>query len=266
MKFLLVAQKTLLEQVRDPVGLGLTLLTTPALVLFFWYVVHDGAAGRPPAAAAGGMDPCAAVPPFDRGVAPLLAFSAILLVFSSAMAIAREVESGTLLRLRMTTLRPVELLGGVSLAQGLVGAATIAVSFFVAMALGLRSRGPLVGCVAAVALAALGCVGIGMVVASRARTVHRAFLLASGVMLVLMLFSGVVFPLPHLVLVRAGTVTLELFDVLPTRHAVAALGACMLEGAGLGALAPRLAAAAATSAAYFALGVALFTSAVRGAR
>jgi hypothetical protein len=249
---LLVVRKSLLEQARDRFGLALTLLTTPALVAFFRFVYGKGR--TPPA----NGDPCAQLPVLERGLPPLLTFAALVLVFSAAMTVAREVESGAVVRLQMTPLRGAELLGGVSVAQGLLGLASTLLGFSVAVGAGMSTRGPLAAAVLAVVLAGWGCIGMGMVVASRARTVHRSFLLASSVMLLMMLFSGVVFPLPELPLVHVGAVTLEPFDVLPTRHAALALERCILEGAGWGELLPRLSAAALSSAGYFWLGVAMF--------
>jgi hypothetical protein len=91
-----IARKTALQHRRDPWTLALTLGTAPALVGL--YAFFFGTAPPTPSAS-----PCPnLLPSFHTHVPNLIVFSALMLVFSASMRMARELEAGTLERLRMT--------------------------------------------------------------------------------------------------------------------------------------------------------------------
>jgi ABC-2 type transport system permease protein len=195
---------------------------------------------------------------FENYVPGLLIFAVILLVFSAPMAVAREVESGTLRRLQITRLRSLDFLGGVALTQMIVGVAALLLALAVAVMLGFRSQGPLWAAVVIGAITSLSVIGVGLIVACFARTVTQAFLLANFPLAFFMFFSGAMFPVPRLTLFSLDGQTVGLFDVLPTSHAVIALQKIFVLGAGLSDVAYELIALTVLSALYFAIGVWLF--------
>lgn len=183
--------------------------------------------------------------PFDLYVPNLLVFAMIMLVFSSAMTIAREVERGTLERLRLTQLRTREYLVGMALAQLFFGAASVVATLTVALLLGFSASGPAIALSGLVSLfTGLACIGVGTFVASVARTVAQAFAVASFFMFLLLLFSGVVFPIPQL----------TVLEIVPTVHGARALHEALVLDADLGALSGPLAALALLSLVFFLLG------------
>ena len=80
---------------------------------------------------------------FESYVPGLLVFAVIGLMFLSSMQLMREVEAGTLRRLRLTRMRAFDLLAGTAASQMLVGLLAIVLSFLTAVALGFRSQGPI---------------------------------------------------------------------------------------------------------------------------
>ena len=183
--------------------------------------------------------------PFELYVPNLLVFAMIMLVFSSAMVTAREVERGTLERLRLTRMRPSEWLAGTALAQTLLGAGSVALTFVIAMTLGFDARAAALPVAAGIALlTGVTCIGIGTIVASVARTVAQAFAIASFFMFLLLLFSGVVFPIPELVVLEA----------LPTVHGARALHEVLVLDAAPADVFEDMGALAGLSAAFFLLG------------
>jgi len=183
--------------------------------------------------------------PFELYVPNLLVFAMIMLVFSSAMVTAREVERGTLERLRLTRMRPSEWLAGTALAQALLGTGSVALTFIVAMLLGFDARLAMLPVAAGIALlTGVACIGIGTIVASVARTVAQAFAIASFFMFLLLLFSGVVFPIPELALLEA----------LPTVHGARALHETLVLDAGPRDVLDDVGALAGLSAAFFLFG------------
>jgi ABC-2 type transport system permease protein len=195
---------------------------------------------------------------FENYVPGLLIFAVILLVFSAPMAVAREVEAGTLRRLQITRLRSLDFLGGITLTQMIVGVAALLLALLVAVLLGFRSQGPVWAAILIGAIASLSVIGVGLIVACFSRTVTQAFLLANFPLAFFMFFSGAMFPAPRLTVFWLGGQSVALFDILPTSHAVIALQEIFVLGAGLSEVAYELIALTVLSGLYFAIGVWLF--------
>ena len=195
---------------------------------------------------------------FENYVPGLLIFAVILLVFSAPMAVAREVEAGTLRRLQITRMRSLDFLGGITITQVIVGIAALLLALVVALLLGFRSQGPWWAAVIIGAIASLSVIGVGLIVACFSRTVTQAFLLANFPLAFFMFFSGAMFPVPRLTIFSIGGHSVALFDILPTSHAVIALQKIFVLGAGLSDVVYELLALTLLSGLYFAVGVWLF--------
>jgi ABC-2 type transport system permease protein len=195
---------------------------------------------------------------FENYVPGLLIFSVVMLVFQASMAIAREVEAGTLRRLQLTRMTSLDFLGGITVVHVLIGVAAVALTFLTAWALGFRSQGPLWVAFIVAAMTSLSIVGVGLLVACFSRTVTEAFLIANFPLVLLMFFSGSIFPIPRVPLFTIGERVIGLYDVLPPTHAVVALNKVLTLGAGLQDVAYELVAVVVLSITYFAIGVWLF--------
>ncbi len=195
---------------------------------------------------------------FEIYVPGLLVFAVIMLVYLAAMAVAREVESGTLRRLQITRMRSWELLGGISAALVLIGVAQVVLTFLTAWTLGFRSQGPLWVAILVGIVASFSVIGAGLIVACFTKTVTQAFLAASFPMVLFMFFSGAIFPVPKVTLFTLAGRAIGLYDVLPPTHAVVALNKVLTLGAGAGDVAYEVAALLVLSAVYYAAGVWLF--------
>ncbi|HZK49837.1 MAG TPA: ABC transporter permease, partial [Thermoleophilia bacterium] len=195
---------------------------------------------------------------FEAYVPGLIVFSVMMLVFLTAMAVAREVESGTLRRLQLTRMTSFDLMVGVSVAPVLVGVTAVLLTFGTATMVGFHSQGPLWVAVLVCAVTSLCIVGAGLVVGALVKTVTQAFLAANFPLILFMFFSGAIFPVPRVTLFRLLGHSFGPYDVLPPTHAVAALGKVLTLGEGLGDVAYELSVLSVLSVAYFALGVWLF--------
>jgi ABC-2 type transport system permease protein len=195
---------------------------------------------------------------FETYVPGMLIFAVILLIILASMTVAREIETGVLRRLQLTPMTAFDLLGGISLALVLVGAAGVGLSFAVALALGFHSQGPLWVAIVVGAVTSLSVIGIGMVVASLTRTVSQAFVVANFPLGLMMFFSGVIFPLPAVKLFTIAGHAISLYDILPPTHAVVALNKILTLGAGLSGIAFELTALLVLSLLYFVIGAWLF--------
>lgn len=225
------------QHLRDPLGLLLTLGTAPFFVFFFALVYRNDDSVT-----------------FEQFVPSLLIFAVIMLIFSTAMAIARETEAGTLERLRLTPMRAGDYLLATSFVQGLLGITSLFLTFLVALALGFESQGAISLALLVVATAALSTIGMGVFVASLARSVSQAFLIASLLMFLLLLFSGAIFPVPDLRTLSILGVSLTALDLLPTVPAVRALSTVLLDDAAFGEIKADLGLILFLSSLFFASG------------
>jgi len=103
-------------------------------------------------------------------------------------------------------------------------------------------------------LAALASIGIGMFIASLARTQVRAFLIASAAMFLLVLFSGIFLPQPQIALLTIAGRALSPFALLPTTHMASALTKVLTFGAGAGDVVDELLFLTGVAAANYLLG------------
>jgi ABC-2 type transport system permease protein len=202
---------------------------------------------------------------FDVYVAGLLIFSIIMLVFLTAMTIARDTETGSMRRLRLTRMTAVDYLAGTSAVLLLVAVASVLATFATAAALGFTSQGPLWVAAVVVIVTALAVIGVGMMTGACARTVNRAFVLANFPFGLLAFLSGTVYPMPKTTLLRVADHPIGAFDLLPTTHAVSALNKVFTSGTGLGDVAYELSALVVLTVLYFAAGALLLRRATRHA-
>lgn len=195
---------------------------------------------------------------FENYVPGLLVFAVIMLVFQISMAIAREVEAGTLRRLQLTRMSAFDLLGGTSAVFVLIGVISVLLTFAVAVAIGFRSQGPLWVAILIGAVTSLSIVGVGLIVVCFSKTVTQAFLIANFPLALFMFFSGVIYPFPRQALFTLAGHAVSLYDILPPTHAVVALNKVLTLGVGIGEVMYELIALLALSVFYFAIGVWLF--------
>ena len=196
---------------------------------------------------------------FEIYVPGLLVFATMMMMFTVAMTVVREAESGTLRRLQMACVSSFDLLGGISAAMVLIGVIAVILAIATAWALGFSSQGPMWLAVVVGAMTSVSIVGVGLIIASLSRTVTQAFLIANFPLALFMFFSSAVFPVPRMTLFTVAGRAIGLYDILPPTHAVVALNKVLTMGAGLGDVLYELAALLILSAVYFAIGVWLFS-------
>lgn len=195
---------------------------------------------------------------FDRYVPGLLVFAVIMLIFSAAMTVTRDVENGTLERLKMTPLNSFEFMAGLSIVQLTLGSGSVVLTFITAHIFGFNAAGSLSIAFLLILIGCLSSLGIGMIVASLSKTLILAFLIASVSMFLMVLFSGIVFPRPQIVLVELAGYPIELLDILPTKHLVVGLEKVLTFGASFFDIIYEISSLFILSMVFFAAGVVIF--------
>ena len=195
---------------------------------------------------------------FEIYIPGLFVFAVILIMFQAAMMVARDIESGTLQRLKITRLTAFEYLSGTTTWLVLIAVVTILVTFATAAAFGFRSQGALWIAILVGIITSLSIIGVGMIVASFSKTVSQAFVIANFPFGFFMFLSGAAFPVPMGTLFTIAGRDISVVDVLPPTHAVAALNKVFTLGVGLDGVIYELCVLSLLSVIYFAIGVWLF--------
>ena len=195
---------------------------------------------------------------FDLYVPGLLVAALVLILFTAAATLIKEVDKGTMIRLRLSPLGTTEYLLAVTLNQVLLGIAALGLAYLAAWSVGYRSDGSLIAVLTVGAVSTLGIVAVGILVASFLRTIFELLTVGVVPFFILLFFSECMFPLPKVPLAALAGHTLYINDVLPTALTVRALGKILHFGAGLSDVRFEIGVTSALTIAYFALGLFLF--------
>jgi ABC-2 type transport system permease protein len=195
---------------------------------------------------------------FEIYIPGLFVLAVIMMMFQAAMAVAREIESGTLQRLRISRLAAWEFVGGTTAWLVLIAIVEVLVAFGAAVAFGFRSQGALWIAILVGIITSFSVIGVGMVVASFSKTVSQAFVVANFPFGFFMLLSGAAFPVPMGRWFTFLGHDFNFADLLPPTHAVAALNKVFTLGDGVGEIGFELVALGLLSVLYFGIGVWLF--------
>ncbi len=196
---------------------------------------------------------------FELYVPGLLILSLMMLMFTAAGALIREKDKGTLIRLRLSHLTVLEWLTAVSATQLLMGLLALGLTYLTAVAVGYRAQGSLLILLVVGALASLSIMAFSVLVAAFLRTIFDLVTVGCFPFFILMFFSGGMFPLPGIPLLTVGERTVQVNEILPTTHAIAALDRVLSYGAGLGDIVYEMVAMAVLTVAFYALGTWIFT-------
>lgn len=155
---------------------------------------------------------------FKSFVPGFLVFSIIMIVFSTTMMLSYEIESNLIFRYKISKTTVFEYLIGSGSIQFLNAAIAILLSITLTHFLGFMFKGNFLFIFLTCLLGALSTIGIGLWLASFLKNSNQAFLVSSFVMFLLLLFSGIFFPKPNVIVSLGKSVHFNLFDLLPTAN------------------------------------------------
>ncbi|HEX9901225.1 MAG TPA: ABC transporter permease [Acidobacteriota bacterium] len=195
---------------------------------------------------------------FDLYVPALMVLAVIMVMFTAAASLIKEVDKGTITRLVLSRMSTFEFLSAVSLNQMLIGTAALALSYLAAQSVGYRIHGSLMLFLAVGAFSVLSVVAISLVVAGFLRTIFELLTVGVFPFFILMFFSESMFPLPKVVFFQMAGHTFYLNDILPTSLTVRAFNKILNFEAGLKEVSFELAGILVLTVLYFALGLWVF--------
>ena len=153
-------------------------------------------------------------------------------VVSTALAIIRERELGTMEQLMVSPVRPLELILGKTIPYTIISlVATVAILFLGYVLFDVSIKGSILLLSLVTLLFLVGGLGMGLLISTIVETQQLAFMAAVIIsMLPTFILSGFVFPIRNMpVIIQAFTY------ILPARYFLVALRAIILKGAGLSA-------------------------------
>ena len=205
-----LAKRNVKEVIRDPLSLGIAVALPLVLLLTLQALGGDDTPFLTPTLLTPGI----------------VLFGFVMVMFSSAMILARDRETSLLARLLTTPLRSSDFVSGYSLPYLVVAIVQATVLLAVGAMLGLDSDGSVVLVALIVGLMAVFYVALGMILGALLTVAQTSG--AYALVLILTIFGGAWFDLEEI-----GGVFLTIGDLLPFKHALDAARAVMADGAGL---------------------------------
>jgi ABC-2 type transport system permease protein len=153
-------------------------------------------------------------------------------VISTALAIVRERELGTMEQLMVSPIRPLELILGKTIPYTIISLfATVAILFLGYILFDVSIKGSILLLSLVTFVFLVGSLGMGLLISTLVETQQLAFMIAVFVsMLPTFILSGFVFPIRNMPFIIQG-----ITYVLPARYFLVVLRAIILKGAGLSA-------------------------------
>jgi ABC-2 type transport system permease protein len=195
---------------------------------------------------------------FDLYVPALLVLAVIMVLFTAAASLIKEVDKGTITRLLMSRLSAAQFLGAIGLNQILIGTVALALTFLSAWSVGYRTEGSLALFFLTGTLSTASVIAVSLIVAGWLKSIYELLTVGVFPFFVLMFFSESMFPLPKIAFLKLGANTLYANDVLPTALTVKAFNKILNFDAGLKDISFELGAILVLTLFYFAIGLWLF--------
>jgi ABC-2 type transport system permease protein len=204
---------------------------------------------------------------FDFLAPGMMVFAILLLATTVAAILTREVESGTLLRLKISKMRSFDLLFGGLIPWSLVAGAQVVILLAVAIILGLHWQGSFYSILLAIIIgiiAGIASISLAMIIAAFAKNDRQAANLGTLIVVPTSFITGAFFPLPAEYINVLGH-SFQIYEILPWTHTLTALRSVLVYGYGWNSVAYDVIISAVLTLILFVIGVFLFSKTRLGA-
>lgn len=199
---------------------------------------------------------------FDFMAPGMMVFAILLLTTTVAAALTREVEKGTLARLKLSKMTSFDLLFGGLLPWSLIAAVQVVILLIVAVLIGFHWQGGLNTLLLALFVGIIGgvaSISLGMIIAAFARNDRQAANLGTLISVPTSFLVGAFFQLPQVVIANIWGQPFQIYDLLPWTHVLNALRSTLTFGGGWDAIAYQVGWAVLLTVVLFVIGVGLFS-------
>ena len=198
---------------------------------------------------------------FDFLAPGMMVFAILLLATTIAAILTREVESGTLERLKMSKMKSFDLLFGGLIPWSLVAGAQVVILLIVAVLLGLHWQGGINSVILATIIGIIGgvaSIALAMIIASFAKNDRQAANLGTLIVVPISFLVGAFFPLPQVFISVLGH-SFQVYELIPWTHTLNALRGVLLYGEGFNAVAVQIELSLVLTVILFMIGVFLYS-------
>lgn len=199
---------------------------------------------------------------FDYIAPGMMVFAILLLSTSVAAMLTKEVEGGTLRRLKLSEMTSFDYLFGGLLPWSLVAGAQIVILLVVAIMFGFHWQGGITSIVLAVIVGIIGgvaSISLGMIIASFAKNPPQASQLGTLIAVPVSFLVGAFFQLPQVVIGTFMGQEIQIYSILPWYQVATALRTVLTNGGGWNSIVYNIAAAIGLTTILFVIGVYLFS-------
>ncbi len=195
---------------------------------------------------------------FDLIVPGLLIVSVIMLMFTASIAFVTEVENRTIIRLRLSGLKSIEFVSGITVVQLMTGLVSIFLTLATALVLGFNYSGSLFTLALVAALTSLSIIAFSLIIAALTKTANEILVAGNFPLLLFMFFSGAAFPLKSEPLLSVAGYPLYIQSIMSPTHAISALNKTLIMDMDLKSIVPEISAIMILTMIYFVTGAFLF--------
>ncbi|MCC7560166.1 MAG: ABC transporter permease [Methanobacterium sp.] len=199
---------------------------------------------------------------FDFMAPGMIVFAILLLTTTVAATLTREVEKGTLARLKLSKMTSFDLLFGGLIPWSLIAAAQVIILLTVAVLIGFHWQGGLYSLLLAILVGIIGgvaSISLGMIIAAFARNDRQAANLGTLISVPTSFLVGAFFPLPQVVIANFWGQPFQVYDLLPWTHILNALRSTLTFGGGWDTIVYQVGWAVLLTTILFIIGVGLFS-------
>jgi ABC-2 type transport system permease protein len=195
---------------------------------------------------------------FDLYFPALIVFSFIMVLFTAAATLVKEIEKGTINRLKLSKLSTFECLTAVTINQLIIGITSMMITLLCGMSVGYRLNGS-IGLIILVGLAVtFSVIAISIITTCYIRTMFGLLTVGCFPFFVLMFFSDCFIPLPKFKLIELWGNPIFANDILPTAVGVRAFNKIMNFNAHISDITFELALIIILGLVYFLIGSSIF--------
>lgn len=195
---------------------------------------------------------------FEAAIPSAIFLGIIMLLFTSAIALIKEVETGTIRRLQISKASSFEMLTAITLSQIFIGFAAVVLTLFTALTVfHAKSEGAISLVLIISILSCLSIVAVGFILAAFSRNTSDILILGNLPYFLLFLLCGA-FPIPRINLFYFNSHSIAINDIFPTTPAMTALKGVMDQGKGLNDIMFEIIMITVLTIIYFVAGIYLF--------
>jgi ABC-2 type transport system permease protein len=195
---------------------------------------------------------------FDMIVSGILILSIIMLMFTATIAFVSEVENRTIIRLKLSRVRPVEIVTGISIVQLIVGTVSVLLTLVTAASLGFKFHGSYLVFLLISILTSLSIIAFSLIIAAFTSTTNQVLVVGNFPLFLFMFFTGAAFPLRSEGFFSISGYPVSLQGLMSPTHAISALNKIVIMQMGIGEIIPELIALVSLTVIYFLIGMVLF--------